>query len=134
MRQVYLLTVTAFLEVAAGLLSLAFPSVPLVLVLGVDQTSPEAVIFIRIAGAALLALGLACWAGRNGVDRPAQSGLLLGVLSYDVIVAGILAYTGAVLRLAGIVLWPAVALHAALAVWCVACLWGKPSGQQGRNP
>jgi hypothetical protein len=133
MQRTYLV-ITAFGEGGTGLLLLALPSVPLALLLGVDQGSPEVVFFTRIAGAALVALGVACWVGRNDLDRPAQKGVLLGVLIYDVVAAGILAYTGAVLGLAGIVLWPAVGLHAALAVWCAACLRGRPTGQRGDNP
>jgi hypothetical protein len=51
--------------------------------------------------------------------------LLIGVLTYDVGAAVILAYTGLFVNLVGIALWPAVVLHAALAVWCVVCLWVK---------
>jgi hypothetical protein len=54
--------------------------------------------------------------------------LTTGVLIYDVAAAVILAYTGLFLSLVGVVLWPAVVLHAALAVWCVVCVWGKPLG------
>jgi hypothetical protein len=46
-------------------------------------------------------------------------------LIYDVAAAVILAYTGWFLNLVGILLWPAVLLHAALAVWCGVCLWKK---------
>ena len=53
---------------------------------------------------------------------PALLGVLAGILVYDVTVAGLLAFAGGSLGLAGVALWPAVALHAALAVWCVACL------------
>ena len=41
------------------------------------------------------------------------------MLIYDVAAAALLAYAGLALSLVGIALWPAVVLHAALAVWCV---------------
>jgi hypothetical protein len=116
---------------------LVSPSIPLALLLGVDQASPEAAFFGRIAGAALLALGVACWLGWNDRDSPVQWGLLLGVLIYDLAATGILAYTGWILSLVGIALWPAVVLHAVLAVWCVVCIvaaWvPRPAAQRGKR-
>jgi hypothetical protein len=126
MHRTYLLIVTALGEGGTGLLLLVWPSVLLALLLGVDQASPETFACARIAGAALVAIGVACWLGRTDHSHAAQRGLLLGVLTYDLLAAGVLAYTGWFLSLAGIALWPAVVLHAALAVWCVACLAVKP--------
>jgi hypothetical protein len=76
----------------------------------------------RLAGAALLAIGIACWLARNDHGRAAQIGLLAGVLIYDVAAAALLAYAGLVLHMVGLALWPAVVLHAALAFWCIVCL------------
>jgi hypothetical protein len=47
--------------------------------------------------------------------------VLAGVLLYDVVVAGLLGYAGLSLNMAGIGLWPAVGLHAALAAWAGIC-------------
>jgi len=126
MHRTSLLIVTALGEAGTGLLALVSPLVLLALLLGVDQASPETNFVGRIAGAALLALGVACWLGRNDHDRPAQQGLLLGVLIYDLAAAGILAYTGWFLSLVGIALWPAVGLHVVLAFWCVVAFRVKP--------
>jgi hypothetical protein len=126
MHRTYLFIVTAFGEGGIGLLLLVWPPVPMTVLLGVDHPSPEGACAARIAGAALLALAVACWLGRNDHDRPAQQGLLLGVLLYDLAAAGILAYAGWFLGLAGIALWPAVGLHVALAVWCVVSFRIKP--------
>jgi hypothetical protein len=125
-HRAYLLIVTAFGEGGTGVLLLVWPSAPQALLLGVDQASPEAAFFARIAGAALLAIGVACWLARNDDGRPAQLGLLAGVLIYYVAAAAILAYAGLVLGMVGLALWPAVVLHAALAFWCIACLAVKP--------
>jgi len=121
MRRRYLLVTTAVTEVGIGLMLLVWPALPIALLLGVDQSPSEALSIARIAGVALIALGVACWLGRNDQGRPAQQGLLVGVLIYDVGATGILAYTGWFLNLAGIAIWPAVALHAGLSVWCLAC-------------
>jgi hypothetical protein len=118
-HRTYLLLVTALGEGAIGVALLVLPSVPLRLLLGVDGASPEAFFCARIAGAALLALGVVCWLGRNDPDRPAQQGLLLGVLIYDLAAAAILASTGWFSSLVGIALWPAAVLHVGLAAWCV---------------
>jgi hypothetical protein len=126
MHRAHLLIVTALGEGGTGVVLLAFPSLPLALLLGVDQASPETIFFARIAGAALLAIGIACWFGRSDKHGSAQRGLLTSVLIYDVAAAVILAYTGLFVNLVGIALWPAVLMHAALAVWCVVCLWDKP--------
>jgi hypothetical protein len=125
----YFLIITAWGEAGTGLLALVSPSLLLALLLGVDQSSPEAIFCGRIAGAALLALGSACWCGRS--DR--GNGLLISVLLYDVAAALILAFTGLFLGLVGIGLWPAVALHAVLALWCVGCLWNVPRGKGCAN-
>jgi hypothetical protein len=104
-------------------LLLVLPSVPQSLLLGTTQATPEATFFARIAGAALLAIGVACWLGRSATPGPAQLGLIAGVLVYDAVAVVLLAHAGLYSSLAGIALWPAVVLHAVLAVWCGVCLW-----------
>jgi hypothetical protein len=122
MHREYLLIVTAIGEAGTGLLLLVWPPILLALLLGVDQASPETSCCARIAGAALLAIGVVCWLGRSTALGPSQFGLIVGVLIYDVAATAILAYTGLFLRLVGVALWPAVVLHAALAGWCFVCL------------
>jgi hypothetical protein len=59
---------------------------------------------------------------RNDTRTPAQLGLLTGILIYNVAASMLLAFAGAVLEMTGVLLWPAVAVHAILAVWCFGCL------------
>jgi hypothetical protein len=118
MGRISLLIVTALCEGGVGLALLAAPAFPMALLLGVEQVTCVA----RIAGAGLLSLGIACWAGRSDTPSAGRRGLLAGVLTYDVLAALILAYAGLGQGLVGIALWPAVALHAALAVWCLVCI------------
>jgi hypothetical protein len=116
--------VTALGEAGTGLVSLTVPSTPLALLLGVKEPAPEMILMARLFGAALLAIGVACWLGRSDGFGPSQLGLMAGALAYDASVAALLAYAGSFSTFVGIALWPAVGLHAALAVWCVVCLWG----------
>jgi hypothetical protein len=119
MHRLSLLVATAVVEAGAGLGLLLLPAVVLNLLIGVSQPAPEAVFVGRVAGAALLALGVASWLGRSG---PAPGGLIAGLLVYNASVASLLVYAGLGLDLAGIALWPAVVLHVAMAGWCVECL------------
>jgi hypothetical protein len=123
MQRAYLLLVTALLEVGAGLLLLFVPALPLALLLGVKEGAPETMLVARIAGAALLAIGVACWVGRGDDRNLAQQGLLIGVFLYDAAAAGLLVYAALFLSMAGPLLWPGVVLHSGLAVWSIVCLW-----------
>ncbi len=122
MHRALLLIAIAVGEGGTGLLLLLSPSVPLAL----DQVSPEASFLARITGAALVALGIGCWLARSDLHSPAQSGMLTGVLIFDVAAAALLSYAGLFLNLVGIALWPAVLVHAALAMWCLVSLRDKP--------
>ncbi len=116
-----LLIVTAFAEAGVGLALLLSPPLVARLLLGVSLDAPAALVVGRIAGAALLSLGGACWLARG--DGPsARRGLVAAMLLYNCIAAAVLAHAGAGVRLVGVLMWPAVALHAVLAVWCIASL------------
>lgn len=114
-----LLAITAVLEAATGMALLASPSFVAGLLFGLPLDSPSALVLGRVAGAALLALGMACWLARDDGASRAARGVVFAMLSYNAIAAVALAYAGAGLRLQGILLWPAVAVHAALVVWCI---------------
>jgi hypothetical protein len=124
----YFLLVTAIIEVATGLFLLFLPSVPLRILLGVDQISVEANICARVAGGALVAIGVACWYGRSDQRGPSQLGVLVGALIYDAAAAAILLYSELYMKLAGIALWPVVMLHAVLAAWAMACIKSQGRG------
>ena len=113
-----LLMVTTFVETPIGLMLLLSPPLVAGLLLGVSLAAPAALIVGRIAGAALLALGVACWLARDDKPSLARRGLLAAILLYNCAAGAVLAHAGAVAGLVGVLMWPAVALHAALAVWC----------------
>jgi len=96
------------------------------LLLGASLDTPAALIVARMTGAALLALGAACWLARDDSQSRAAGGLITALLLYNLSAVAVFVYAGVVARLAGIGLWPAVALHATMAVWCTTCL-GKRS-------
>jgi hypothetical protein len=88
-------------EAGTGLALLFIPSLVGRLLLGEELTG-IAIPVARVAGIALVALGVACWPGPPRV----------GMLTYSVGVTLYLAYVGFAGGLAGILLWPAVVLHA----------------------
>jgi len=114
-----LFTASALIEAAAGLPLVSLPALALWLLFGVRDPSPEALIVSRIGGAALLAIAVACWLGRVDRGSSSQHGLLWALLLYNVGAFAVLAFSGSMLRTAGVALWPAVGLHAVMAIWCV---------------
>jgi hypothetical protein len=115
-----LLGATAVIEVATGLALMIWPSAVAMLLLGASLGTPAGLTIGRVAGAALLALGAACWFARHDGQSRSAAGLIVAMLLYNSAVALFLAVAGIVSGLAGIALWPAVILHAAMSVWCVA--------------
>ena len=93
----------AIAEAATGLALLIVPSLVGQLLLG-EELAGIAIPVARVAGIAVIALGIACWPGTP----------LLGMLTYSALVTVYLAYLGFAGGLTGVFLWPAVALHAIL--------------------
>src|SRR6266516_3335330 len=122
-----LLKLTGIIEAATGLGLMAVPSVVVRLLLGSPLDTSAAVMLARVAGAALLALGVACWLARGDTQSRAARGLVVAMLIYNIAATALLAFAGIGLGLHGIALWPAVVLHAAMAIWCIVCLRRSPS-------
>jgi hypothetical protein len=122
MKKGTLLVMTAVLEAAAGIALVALPDMVADLLLGTALDAPAARVVARIAGAALFALGLACWLARRDGQSDAARGLVAALLLYNAVVAAMLVGASIVQGLSGIGLWPAVVLHAAMAGWCILCL------------
>jgi hypothetical protein len=114
-----LLTMTAVIEVGAGAVLMGFPTEAVKLLLNSPLDSPAGTILGRIAGSALCALGIGCWLARGVARSPAASGLVAGMLFYNVAVVGLFAFADLGPKLDGVALWPAVILHAAMAGWCI---------------
>jgi hypothetical protein len=95
-----LLAVAGAAEAFTGLALVTDPSLVVRLLFGVDVAGVGTVTS-RIAGIALIALGVACWPGTP------RGGLLI----YNAAVALYFAYVGVAVGLAGTLLWPAFVLH-----------------------
>jgi hypothetical protein len=95
-----LLALAAVSEAALGLVLLVYPPIVVRLLLGAEVAG-AGIAVSRVAGIALIALGVACWPG------PPRAGMLI----YSAAVTLYLAYVGFAGGLSGIMLWPAVVLH-----------------------
>jgi len=126
-----LLIVTALVEVPISLLLLFSPALLVPLLLGASLDAPAALVVARLAGAALLSLSGACWLARDDGPSRARRGLIAAMLLYNSAAAAVLANAGAG-GLVGVLMWPAVALHALLAVWCITCLRSGSAITSGR--
>lgn len=101
----WMLIFAAVGEAATGLALLIVPSLVGRWLLGEELTG-IALPVARVAGIALVALGIACWPG------PPRAGML----TYSAAVTLYLAYLGVAGGLGGPLLWPAIVLHAVLSV------------------
>jgi hypothetical protein len=118
-------TVTAIVEAGAGLALLGVPSATAWFLLGMPLDSPAAVGVVRVGGAGVLALAIACWLARRDAHSLASRGLVAAMLFYNIAVVGVLALTSFGDGLHGALLWPAVAFHVAMGAWCIASLLRK---------
>src|SRR5438128_1646883 len=78
-----LLKLTAIIETATGLGLVAVPSVVVRLLLGSPLGTSAAVMLARVAGAALLALGVVCWLACDDTQSRATRGLVVAMLMYN---------------------------------------------------
>ena len=90
-------------EAGTGFALLIVPSLVGRFLLG-EEVTGTAIPVARVAGIALVALGVACWPGPPRV----------GMLTYSAAVTLYLAYVGFAGGLTGVLLWPAVVLHVIL--------------------
>jgi hypothetical protein len=116
-----LLALTALIEAVTGLALLVVPAVVVRLLLGAE-ISGVAIPLGRVAGAALLALGVACWLAGDDTKSRAGKGLVVAMFVYNAGAVIVLGAAGIQLPTVGIALWPAVILHAVMAVWCARVL------------
>lgn len=119
------LIVTGVFEAATGIALAASPSLPVSLLLGPSLDTRGGLVIGRLAGAALLTLGMGCYLARNDPASHAARGLVAAMLFYNIAATTLLAHARLGLGLPGIGLWPATVLHAGLTVWCIACLWRR---------
>ncbi len=108
-----LLVLAAAGEAATGLVLLVYPPIVTRLLFGAEIAN-AGIVMSRIAGMSLIALGLACWPHQDAGNSTTHA--LQGMLSYSLLVTLYLGYLGATGEWAGILLWPAVAVHAVVTI------------------
>ena len=108
--------VSAVVELAIGVALLAIAPIVLDLLIG-PPSHQQAALVGRVLGAALLALGIA---GGLAGGEPVQRGIWCAFVVYNAATAAILLVAGVSGAADGLLLWPVVALHAALAMALVA--------------
>ena len=114
------LGIAAAVEAVTGLLLIVVPHLLAKLLLGGEVTG-VAVVIGRVAGIALLSLGVGCWFGR----QEATGGwALAAMLLYNVLVTLYLALVGLGGEFVGVLLWPAAVIHAVLTV-LLGFAWSK---------
>jgi len=116
-----LLATTAIFEVAAGIALLVVPVLLIPILLGAPLEGLAGLVVVRLLGSALVSFGVVCWFGRRDAPSHAVVGIIAGMLLYNFAAAVLLVSARFWLGMSAFVFLLA-ALHAALAVWCIACL------------
>src|SRR3972149_3750069 len=98
-----LLIVTALVEVGTGVALLIAPSLVVDLLLGEGLTSPQSLVLGRVAGAALISIGVACWLASKG-EPSGHKGLVGSVLIYNLAVPVLLVHAAIPFGMRGIAL------------------------------
>lgn len=106
-----LTTVSAVIEAATGIALIAVPDLVARVLLGTGL-SDSGMAIGRLAGCALLSLGLACWPTADSVTPSAVRALF----AYNLLAALYLGYLRVSGEFVAFLLWPACALHAGLAI------------------
>ncbi len=112
--------VSAAIEAATGVALIAVPDLVARVLLGAGL-SVSGVAVARVAGFGLLALGIACWPG--GDDATPRTTRALFV--YNLLAGLYLGYLRVGGGFAGLLLWPACALHVVLGVLFAPSLLGS---------
>jgi len=119
----FLLIIAAVIEALAGVALLLIPTVAVSALLGAPLDTPTGLVAGRIAGAALVALAIACWQARDGERGSPATGVIEAMSFYNFAAAIVLVYAGTRLDLRSPLLWPAIVLHLGLGIWCGFNLW-----------
>jgi heme A synthase len=114
-----LLIATSFLEGSTGLALMTLPSFVVTFLLGSPLTDSISVLIARVAGAALVAIAIACWFSRK---FESQNALIVALLFYNLASVVLLVTAGLHENLHGVALWPAAIIHVAMAALCAVVL------------
>jgi hypothetical protein len=122
MKSKPLFITSAVIEGGTGLALLVAPALVVSILIDAPLDTPAGLTVSRVAGAGLLALGLACWLARNDEHSRAAMGIVSAMLFYNVATVVVLTYAAIGWRMSGVGLWPAVVFHGGMGVWCLASL------------
>ena len=112
----YVLALAALAEAGTGVILVAYPPIVVRLLFGAE-ISGAGVIMSRIAGIALMGLGVACWPGNSAVQQ------LYGMLTYSTLAMLYLIRIGIRGAPIGLLLWPGVVAHVVLVALLVVALF-----------
>ncbi len=112
------LILTAVVELATGVLLLAWPPIFVRLLIG-TEIGGAGLIMSRIAGIALISLSVSCWPGDSAFQQ------LHGMLTYNMLATLYLGYIGLRGDAVGWLLWPVVVVHAIFVVLLLAARFKK---------
>lgn len=110
MFQKYVARAAACLEIVVGFTLILVPGFACQLLFAAPLTG-DGVPIARFAGIGLLSLGIAYWSTRTPSD---PRGSILGLLVFNLATAVLFAWFGLTTSFHGIMLWPAVVLHAVI--------------------
>lgn len=114
-----LLEVITYIYVLTGVALVVFPAFVTGAVLGVSLTEPAALVVSRVAGTALLSLGIISWmVASEGRSKPGKS-LVTGLAIYNTLIMMVMVYTITLQDFTSAGLWIVILLHALLAGWCI---------------
>jgi hypothetical protein len=102
-----ILALAAVAEAGTGVILFVSPAIVVRLLFGAD-ISGMGVVMSRLAGIALVGLGVACWPGNSAVQQ------LYGMLAYSTLAMLYLICIGVRGEEVGSLLWPGVVVHAIL--------------------
>jgi hypothetical protein len=109
MFQNYIARLAACLEIVVGITLILVPGFACQLLFATPLMG-DGVPITRFAGIGLLSLGIAYWSTRTSGTRST----ILGLLVFNAATALLFAWVGTTTSLHGILLWPAVLLHAGI--------------------
>ena len=118
-----ILVFASIAEGGTGLVLMADPALVVALLIGAPLLG-AGVAAGRCFGIALLALGVACLPAQQRDDGNSRA--VLAMFVYNALIALYLGYLGVVGHAWGILLWPAVVLHAVVAFLLA---WGRRAGR-----
>ena len=104
-----ILMLAALAEASTGVILLAYPPIVVRLLFDAEVVG-AANVMSRLAGIALIGLGVACWPG-NSSFQP-----LYGMLTYSLLAMLYLIYNGVRGEEVGLLLWPGVVVHVILVI------------------